>query len=204
MLSLKILSFPKKNRAIFIDRDGTINIDNGYTYRVEDLAFQPGVLEGLAHMSNLGYLIIVVSNQSGIALGKYTLLDNQVYNFAMNYVVSYNGGRIDSFYSCPHPELKQVFPDRGCSCSKPNPGLLVEASHDYFIDFNQSWMIGDKSADILAGQAVGCKTLLVSTGYAGKEEGFTDVKPSYQVSSLLECAKLIEENTPAAPVTCLD
>ena len=152
-------------KAVFLDRDGTINVDKGYVHRIEDWEWISGAIDAIAALNNAGFLVIVVTNQAGIARGYYT--DKQVNELHawVNRKLEKHGARIDGFYFCPHhPEFGEE-----CECRKPLPGLLLQAKQDFDIDLANSWLVGDKAGDILAGMAAGVKPILVMTGY-GKEQ----------------------------------
>lgn len=144
-------------RAIFLDRDGTINADAGYTHRIEDWRFLPGVVEALAALKKDGWLLVVASNQSGIGRGYYTWEQLKKLEMWVNAELGRRHAAIDAWYYCPHP------PDAGCACRKPEPGLLLTAARDLHIDLASSFMLGDKASDVEAGQAAGCQTGLITT-----------------------------------------
>ena len=156
-------------KAIFLDRDGTINVEKDYIYKSEDLVFEEGTIEALKTFKNLGYILIVVSNQSGIARGYFTEKDLNIFNNSMNEILKKNGVEITEFYCCPHHpdgigEYKKV-----CECRKPNNKMIEEAIKKYNIDREKSYMIGDKTSDIGAGIKSNLKTVLVKTGYGLKD-----------------------------------
>ncbi|MDR1181293.1 MAG: HAD family hydrolase [Bacteroidales bacterium] len=139
------------NKCVFLDRDGTINVDKGYLYLPSDLEFILGVPEALKMIKNKGYMLIVVSNQSGINRGKYTVNDVEIFHNEMNkQLIALGSTVIDAFYICPH--LNQ-----NCDCRKPLPGMIISATKDYNIDLALSYMIGNKETDVLAGQIAGLK-----------------------------------------------
>ena len=155
-----------KNKAIFLDRDGTINEDNGYVFRTKDFIFAIGVPEAIRIMNEAGYKVIVVSNQSGIARNYYNISDVQKLHQYVDTELSKFDAYIDAYYICPHhPNI-----DVSCECRKPNPGLILQGANDFNIDIASSWMIGDKISDIECGLKAGVKTALVLTGYG--EETF--------------------------------
>ena len=156
-------------KAIFLDRDGTINVEKDYIYKSEDLVFEEGTIEALKTFKNLGYILIVVSNQSGIARGYFTEEDLNIFNNNMNEILKKNGIEITEFYCCPHHpdgigEYKKV-----CECRKPNNKMIEDAIKKYNIDREKSYMIGDKTSDIGAGIKSNLKTVLVKTGYGLKD-----------------------------------
>ena len=156
-------------KAIFLDRDGTINVEKDYIYKSEDLVFEEGTIEALKTFKNLGYILIVVSNQSGIARGYFTEEDLNIFNNNMNEILKKNGIEITEFYCCPHHpdgigEYKKV-----CECRKPNNKMIEDAIKKYNIDREKSYMIGDKTSDIGAGIKSNLKTVLVKSGYGLKD-----------------------------------
>lgn len=151
--------------AVFLDRDGTLNLDKGYVHRIEDWEWIPGAIDALVSLRKAGFLVIVVTNQAGIARGYYG--EGEVNNLhkEINQELQQHGGRIDGFYHCPHhPEFSAA-----CECRKPKPGLIHAACRDFSIDLSRSWLVGDKASDIQAGSAVGLKSILVLTGYGNNE-----------------------------------
>jgi D,D-heptose 1,7-bisphosphate phosphatase len=184
---------PTYRRAVFLDRDGTINVDTHYPHKAEELEMIPEALEGVKMLSGLPLDMIVVSNQSGIALEMYSEEEMTGFNRELMNRLSDVGGRIDGIYYCPHPEYDGSGDGVGaCQCSKPLPGLLLEAAMDFQVDLPRSYMIGDKSSDIMAGKRAGCTTILVMTGKAGKEDNAVDVKPDYVAENLLEAALIVQ------------
>ena len=147
--------------AVFLDRDGVINVDRGYVYTWEQFEFLPGVPKALRELQDAGYLLIVVSNQSGIGRGYYSDSDVDLLNQAVSeYLESIAGVRLAGFYHCPHhpTEAKNEY-RRHCSCRKPAPGLIHRAVHDHAIDVKTSLLVGDKDSDIEAGRAAGVTKL---------------------------------------------
>ncbi len=142
------------NKCVFLDRDGTINIDKGYLYLPSDLEFISGVPEALKMIKNKGFLLIVITNQSGVARGKYTIKDIEVFHNEINkQLLILSGVTIDAFYICPHHVLGTVPPyNKDCNCRKPKPELIYKAADDYSIDLKASYMIGDKDSDIDLGR----------------------------------------------------
>lgn len=156
----------KLRKAAFLDRDGVINIDHGYTFKAEHFDFIDGVFDACRHLQNLGYLLIVVTNQSGIARGYYNEQDFAVLTSWMKQQFAAHGVKIDGVYYCPHHlEKGQVPYNIDCDCRKPNPGMLLQAIREYGIDPAQSLMVGDKAADMQAATAAGvARKFLVRSG----------------------------------------
>ncbi|OGC90397.1 MAG: hypothetical protein A2W25_02200 [candidate division Zixibacteria bacterium RBG_16_53_22] len=167
----------KRSPAVFLDRDGVIIVEKNFQADPNDIEFIPGSVEGLLKL-NPKYLKVVVSNQSGIARGYFSHDEAVAVNQAVDEKLSLSGIRIDAWYFCPHG------PDDGCDCRKPRPGLIMKAADELDLELSASWIIGDKSSDIGAGTAAGIRTILVKTGYAGKEPGADDSKPDFTADNL--------------------
>lgn len=131
-------------RAAFFDRDGTINVDKGYVYRIEDMEFVFGIPELIRSHNDKGDIVIVITNQSGVARGFYNAEQVDIFHKEMNRrLTQRSGGHIDAFYYCPHlPEITGA-----CSCRKPQPGLFHKAAKDWDIDLNHSVSYGDSERD---------------------------------------------------------
>ena len=132
------------NKAIFLDRDGVINEDSGYVSKVENFKFIDGVFEALKGFKKLGFLLIIVTNQSGIGRGFYSLEDFENLNKFMLDEFAKNAVFIDKVYFCPHGM------EAGCECRKPKPGMILRALREFDIDPQKSFLIGDKPSDIEA------------------------------------------------------
>lgn len=143
------------NKAVFIDRDGTINIDGPYLDDPDRFEMCPGVGEGVKKLKENGFKIIVITNQSGIARGYFTEEVLLSIHDRMKIEFDLFGVKLDGIYYCPH------HPDDNCDCRKPNTGLFEKAITEHDIDVNQSYMVGDKILDIVAGQKIGVKTILI-------------------------------------------
>lgn len=154
------------NKAVFLDRDGVINVEKGYLHRIEDFEFLPGVPQALLRLKEAGFLLIVVTNQSGVARGFYPLEAVHELHRYLQGELAAAGVAIDGFYICPHhPDHGPENQPQDCSCRKPLPGLIEQALDDFQIDPSGSYLVGDKLSDIEAGKAAGCRCLLVRTGY---------------------------------------
>ncbi|MBN2406780.1 MAG: D-glycero-beta-D-manno-heptose 1,7-bisphosphate 7-phosphatase [Elusimicrobia bacterium] len=169
--------------AVFLDRDGTINEDKGYVSRIEDLKFIPGVMEAMRKLKKAGYLLVVVTNQSGIARGYYTVRDYNRLNEYFLKSLADEGVFIDRVYFCPH------HPDDNCIDRKPNPGMVHSALKDLNIDLKRSFVIGDKASDIGLGRGLGIKTVMVMTGYGSDE--IKKASPDYTADDLAAAAEII-------------
>ena len=154
----------QKNRAIFLDRDGIINVDSGYVHKIEDFKFTSGIFKTLQYLQKQGYILVIVTNQSGIARGYY---DEQAYmdlTIHMMEKLSLKGISIKGVYHCPHG------PDEGCRCRKPRSGMFKVAQKEFKLDMKNSWMIGDKESDMKAGVNAGVKNRILLS----KEKGLSD------------------------------
>jgi len=161
--------------ALFLDRDGVINVEKNYLFKKEDFEFIDGIFELCSFYQSKNYLIIVVTNQSGIARGYYTEADFSNLTFWMLSEFSKNGVEIDQVYHCPHhPDISGK-----CECRKPNPGMLLQAQKDFNIDMKNSIMIGDKERDIQAALNAGLKETYL----------FTDEKIDTQATKIISSLK---------------
>lgn len=178
-------SLCKKQKAIFLDRDGTINKYVGFLTDIKDFELIEGVAEAIRLINKSGYLAIIITNQPVIARGEIDEDYLEKIHCKMETLLGEEGAYLDAVYYCPHhpdqgyageiPELKT-----DCNCRKPKPGLFIQASEDFNINLEESWMVGDSKNDILAGSAAGCKTVLI---------GNEDFDQTITVNSLLEFIK---------------
>ncbi len=149
-------------KAVFIDRDGTINIEKHYLYKIEDFEFLPGVVDGLRLLQDTGYKLIIITNQSGIGRGYYTEEDYNTLNNWMIDELKRHDVVIDAVYYCPHlPDAKIEKYRKICNCRKPAIGLYERAIKDFDIDISCSWTIGDKIRDCSICEKTECKGFLI-------------------------------------------
>lgn len=142
--------------AAFLDRDGVINVDHGYVFRPEALAFTPTAIEAIRALNDAGYLVIVVTNQSGVARGLFGADDVERFHSHMQQALARGGARIDAFYFCPfHPDGTVDVFAREHEDRKPSPGMLLRAMRDWRIDPARSFMIGDKASDVEVAERAG-------------------------------------------------
>ena len=164
-------------KALFLDRDGVINVEKDYLYKIEDFEFIDGIFDLVKHYKNLDYYVFVVTNQSGIARKYYSEDDFQILTQWMNKEFLKNGLEIDDVYFCPHhPDINGE-----CSCRKPHPGMLLDAATDYEVDLSNSIMIGDKERDIEAGLNAG-----LNETYLFDEVGDAHTSKATKIVSKLE------------------
>ena len=159
--------------AIFIDRDGVINVDRGYVHKRDDFEYIDGVFDAVKKCKDMGYLLVLVTNQSGIARGMFTEEQFETLTEWMDWNFAENDIDFDGIYYCPHhPEATVEQYKEVCDCRKPNPGMFISAQTFLDIDMENSVMIGDKKEDMMAAQAAGVGTrILVRTGKPVTEEG---------------------------------
>ncbi|MGD9720350.1 MAG: D-glycero-alpha-D-manno-heptose-1,7-bisphosphate 7-phosphatase [Pirellulales bacterium] len=180
------------NRAVFLDRDGTINRDVGFTHRAEDLELLPHAAAGLARLAALGFQRIIVTNQSGIARGYFSEQQMHAFHLALRERLSQQGATIDAIYFCPfHATEGQGEYRRESPLRKPGDGMLRLAATERGIDLAASYAIGDKKSDVLAGQRAGCRTILLRTGAAGSDEEPLTAPPDFVADDLLAAADWI-------------
>lgn len=176
-----------KKKAIFLDRDGTLNEDEGYVHDIKDFKLLPGVIEGL-NLLKRKFVFFIVTNQSGIGRGFYSYKDFLRFNDHLINVLKSHEITILKTYVCPHK------PDENCDCRKPNPTYLYDARDKFSIDLEKSWVIGDHPSDVLLGKNAGSHTIYLLTGH-GKEhvEELTQkkIEPTLIASNFLKAAKEI-------------
>ncbi len=175
-----------RQKAVFLDRDGTINIYKGFLRKIDDFELIPGAAEAIKKINASGYLAIVVTNQPVVARGEVSIGELEEIHNKMETLLGVEGSYVDGIYYCPHhphkgyegevPELKIE-----CGCRKPKPGMLLKAAEDYNIDLSESFMVGDRENDIKCGLAAGCKSILIG---GGEDYGQTDT-----VTSIAEFAE---------------
>ena len=158
-------------KAIFLDRDGTLNVDVGYLHRLEDLELFPWTADALRLLKRAGYTLIVVTNQSGIAHGLIDPGFIQICHDEMRKRLQQGGADLDALYFCNHhPRGSIAELSIDCRCRKPLPGMVEDAARDLGVDPKQSWVIGDKWLDVNLGHAVGARSILVRTGWGSEQE----------------------------------
>lgn len=156
-------------KAVFFDRDGTINVEAGYIRDLKNLKLIEGAAESIKKLKEAGFIIILVTNQSGPARNYYSEDWVNTLNNTVNNMLVENGTSLDDIYYCPHlPD--GIVPEytKDCDCRKPNIGMFLKAKEKHNIDFSQSFMVGDKATDVEAGHNAGCKSILLKTGYGEK------------------------------------
>jgi D-glycero-D-manno-heptose 1,7-bisphosphate phosphatase len=174
------------DRAVFLDRDGTINVELEFLYRPEDFQFIPGAPQAIRLLNEAGFRVIVVTNQSGIARGFYDEAAVSRLHRYMDAQLARFGARVDAYYFCPHhPEHGTGDYRKACACRKPMDGMLRLGAAEFSLDMSASFIIGDRFVDVAAGLKAGCRPMLVRTGYGAAESAI--VPPDIPV-----CADLLE------------
>ena len=144
------------DKVVILDRDGTLVIDRGYLSDPAGLEFEPGAAEAMRWLYSRGYRLVVITNQSGVGRGFFTIERVEAMNTRLNVMVEEIGARLEGIYYCPHA------PDDGCACRKPELGLLLRAASDLSFDPASAVMIGDKESDIEFGRRAGATTILIT------------------------------------------
>lgn len=185
-----------KNKAVFLDRDGTINVEKNYLYKIDDFEFLPGVIDALRFFQERGYLLIIVTNQSGIARGYYT---EEAYIELTNWMkiaLAEQDVHIDAVYYCPHhPNGKVAKYSVDCECRKPKLGMYMKAQQDFLLDITKCIAIGDKIRDCEICKIFGCRGFLIGENEsmdiinAVKEGAYKNI--SY-APTLLDCVKKLK------------
>ncbi len=187
-------------RAIFLDRDGTLIRDVPFAHRVEDMQLIDGAVAGLRRMAVLGFQLVIVTNQSGIARGYYSEDEMHAFHRALSERLRAEHVEIAAIYYCPfHPTEGVGRYRRHSPLRKPEPGMILQAGAERKLELSQCYAIGDKKSDIGAGQAAGCRTILVQNGKGGQREANLETPPDFVAADLVEAAQFIERS--AGPTT---
>jgi D-glycero-D-manno-heptose 1,7-bisphosphate phosphatase len=180
------------HRAVFLDKDGTLVENVPYNVDPTCLTLTPGAIEGLRLLYEASYLLIVISNQSGVARGYFTEAALVPIMQQLQLMLEQAGVVLSGFYYCPHHPQGVVAPYAVvCDCRKPQPGLLYQAAQDHLIDLYQSWFIGDILHDVAAGRSAGCRTILLDNGNETEWQLSRHCLPHHTVNNLFEAAKVI-------------
>ncbi len=179
-------------RTVFLDRDGTINEEVIYLSSAEQFRLLPGAGEAIRLLNQKGWLVIVITNQSGLARGYFTEEEVALVHQRMKAALGQEGAHIDGIYVCPH------HPDDGCTCRKPGTAFFERATQELDIDLSMSYAIGDKMTDLLPGARLGCRTILVLTGHGQEQLEAKDkweVEPDHVAPDLLSAVQWILAET---------
>jgi histidinol-phosphate phosphatase family protein len=178
-------------RAVFLDRDGTINEEVNYLSDISQVKILPKSAEAIKLLNEHGFIIIIITNQSGVARGYFSEKTLKEIHNHLKSELQKDGAAVDAIYFCPH------HPDDGCGCRKPTLGLIKKAVEDWNINLTSSFMVGDKLVDVETGKRAGCQTVLVLTGYGekeAKEMEKSDTHPDHIAKDLYQAALWIIKN----------
>lgn len=184
-----------KQRAVFIDRDGTLNVEKDYVHKIADFEFLNGAIEAVRLLNENSFTVVVISNQSGIARGYYAPNDVHILHDHIQRELRKQKAHIDAFFYCPHhPEGSVEEFRKICDCRKPKPGMVLQAEKKLNLDLPHSYVVGDHLSDIMLRESIPLTTILVKTGH-GKETlrqlQNATVKPDHIVENLLDAVKQI-------------
>lgn len=181
-------------KAVFLDKDGTLIEDVPYNVKPELVRFTEGAVQGLLRLKAMGYLLIVVSNQSGVARGYFDEEAlHRLYN-GLNEKLQHAGLTLDGFFFCPHHPTGVIPAYAGnCQCRKPAPGMILQAADQLRIDVSASWMIGDILNDVEAGNRAGCKTILIDNGNETEWIQSDQRKPTAVAANFTEAVGIITD-----------
>ena len=197
VLSGKVARLNRANPrgAVFLDRDGVVNIERDHILKVDQLELLPGVAEAIRRINRSEYLAVLATNQPAVAKGWLSEAELRRIHNKLETLLGAEGAYLDRIYYCPHhpekgfegekPEYKIV-----CNCRKPAPGMILTARDELNVDLARSWMIGDRTADIAAGRRAGCRTILVRSGYGGRDAKYPD-RPDFLSNDLVEATNLV-------------
>jgi len=184
-----------RRAAVFLDRDGTINEEVDFVRTPDQLVLIPGAGGAIRKLNRAGLLTCVISNQSGVGRGLYTEDDLTLIHARLAEELKKEKAMLDRIYYCPHHPTEGVPPyNIACACRKPSPGMLLAAQREFQVELTHSTVVGDRSVDILAGRAVGARTVLVLTGYgrqAVEDCASLGVRPDHTVASIVEAVEVI-------------
>lgn len=150
-------------KAVFLDRDGTINEERMYAHKISDFALLPGVIEGLKKLKDAGFIFLIISNQAGIGRGIFKEEDLHIFNNHLLLELEKHDIEIENIYYCPH------HPDDGCDCRKPEPKFALQAEKEFDLDLKGSYMLGDHKSDMMFARNAGMKAVFLMTGHGEKE-----------------------------------
>ncbi|MFW5895712.1 MAG: D-glycero-alpha-D-manno-heptose-1,7-bisphosphate 7-phosphatase [archaeon] len=176
-------------KAIFFDRDGTLNYDPGYVHRIEDFKLLPGVVEGLRLLKD-EFSFFIITNQSGIGKGFYRYEEFKKFNDHLVNILRKKGIEIKETFHCPHKK------EENCNCRKPKLGSIEYFTREYNINLKDSWMIGDHPSDVLLGVNAGFKAIYLLTGHGEKHKHELEeknIEPTYIADNFLDAVRFIRE-----------
>jgi D-glycero-D-manno-heptose 1,7-bisphosphate phosphatase len=187
--------------AVFLDRDGTINVEAGYIRELDKLQLMPGAAGAIRKLNDQGVLVFVATNQSGPARGYYPESHVLDLNRRLTDLLAAEGAHVDGVFYCPHlPDGTVPEFTLACDCRKPEPGMLLEAARAHDLDLGACYMVGDKSTDVEVGERVGCRTVLLRSGYGEailKGEYMWPCKPDHVADTLVDAVDWVLEDMKA-------
>jgi D-glycero-D-manno-heptose 1,7-bisphosphate phosphatase len=178
------------NKAVFLDRDGTIMKDASHVGQVDQVVLIPKAVQSLKRLQEAGYKLFVITNQSGVGRGYFTHEAVESIHTHLNERFNEVGVRLERYYVCPH------HPEDHCDCRKPKPKFLLEAAQEYGLDLSRCFMIGDRASDIQAGLNAGTKTILVLTGVGHETLARQEIKPDHVAADLAAATTWILDRNP--------
>ncbi len=184
-----------KRRAVFLDRDGTLIEERDYLYRPEQVNLLPGAARAARLLREAGFYLVLVTNQSAVAKGLLTEKQLAVIHNRLQHLLEREKTKLDAVYYCPHhPQSGSVSYRMSCACRKPAPGMLLRAAEEHDLCLCNSFLVGDKLTDIVAGRRAGCRTILIKTGYGEQELRKiwqARIIPDFVLENLAQAARLI-------------
>jgi len=186
--------FPARRPAVFLDRDGTVNVEVHYLSQPEDLVLLPSVAETIALLNSRNIAVVIVTNQAGVARGyfpEHRLID---IHKRLDEMLAAEGAHVDGIYYCPHHPTSGLGAYKTvCECRKPLPGMLIQAARDLNLDLSRSLMIGDRDSDLEAGANAGCQTALVLTGYGKETSAAIDLTKRNAIGIFLSVTEAVQD-----------
>ncbi|MEI7906585.1 MAG: HAD family hydrolase [Bacteroidota bacterium] len=181
------------NFAVFVDRDGTINVDVDYLSSPSQIQLIPRSADAIRELNELNIPVVVITNQSGIARGFYSEEDLEAVHDAMDTMLRSSQATILAYYYCPHHPTDGIAPFvKKCECRKPNAGMLLEAQKDFGFDLKRSFVVGDKCVDVQTGKSVGAVSVQVATGYGAAEKELCNELRDYYALDLYDAVQFIK------------
>ena len=183
-----------KRPAVFLDRDGTVNVEVHYLSQPEQIELLPTVSETISMLNSRGIPVVIVTNQAGIARGYFPEQNLIAIHDHLRQVLAEKNAHVDEIYYCPHhPSAGLGVYGKVCDCRKPSPGMLTRAADELAIDLTRSLMIGDRESDLQAGARAGCQTALVTTGYGQETSAAIDLKTVHGIGIFPTIADAVRE-----------
>jgi D-glycero-D-manno-heptose 1,7-bisphosphate phosphatase len=180
--------------AVFLDRDGTVNVEENYISSPDQLQLIPRAGTAIRELNKLGTRVFIITNQSGVARGYFSEAAVHDIHEALRALLKKENAFVDDFFYCPHlPGAEVERYNIVCDCRKPKPGMLLQAQHQYTVDLRRSFVVGDRCIDIAAGKAVGAGTVMVSTGYGAQEILNCRNQPDFFAHDLLDGVQYIKQ-----------